>query len=266
MRKLKRKYWFLIGAACLALALFLHFIPKGGVERDRLLVVGLQSGYPPFEFRDIEGQIVGFDVDVAQEIADKIEKKLVLKDMDFDGLILSLKQGKIDLILSGMNITPSRLKEIAMIPYHGERATHLSLIFWGKVPEGVQKIEDISKLPQGSISVESGSIPDMYMSHYPQIRVKTFQGALEPLMDVKYGKSTANLVEPDVAKYLKGKHPEVVIIQVPLLPDEQVAGFGIGMKKSNTELYERLSSIVEEMKKSGRLKELEERWFKEGGK
>lgn len=233
-------------------------------KKDDALTIGLQSGYPPFELMDAKGQIIGFDVDVAQAIANKLSKQLIIKDMEFEGVILSLKQGKIDLIMSGMNITPSRLKEISMVAYHGDTAKHLSLIFWGKVPEGIQKLEDIAKLPSGSVSVESGAIPESYMSHYPQIKVKSFQGALAPLMDVKYGKSTANLVEPDVAEYLKGKHPEITIINVPLLPEEQILGFGIGIKKENQELYKQVTEVIEELKASGELKQLEEKWFKVG--
>ena len=89
-------------------------------------------------------KLVGFDVDVAELIAEKLGKTLVIKDMEFEGEILSLKQGKIDLILSGMDITPSRLKEILMVPYHGEATISLSLIFWNEIPEGVNSLEDIA--------------------------------------------------------------------------------------------------------------------------
>ncbi len=124
------------------------------------LVVGLQSGYPPFEFMDTQGKIVGFDIDVSSRIAEQLERTLVIKDMEFEGEILSLKQGKIDLIMSGMNITPSRLKEILMVPYHGEELTTLSLIFWGEIPEGVHSLEDIAILPNPTVSVESGTMPE----------------------------------------------------------------------------------------------------------
>lgn len=226
------------------------------------LVVGLQSGYPPFEFMDTQGKIVGFDIDLAGRIAEKLKKTLVLKDMEFEGEILSLKQGKIDLIMSGMNMTPSRLKEILMVPYHGEAATTLSLIFWNKIPEGVHSLEDIAHLPDPTVSVESGAIPETYMSRYQGIHTKSFQGALGPLMDVKYGKSVANLVEPDVAEYLKQQHPEIKILSVPLPKEETILGFGIGIKKENQELFQQIKHIIQELKASGELKQLEDKWFK----
>jgi arginine transport system substrate-binding protein len=256
------KYGFFLLLAFLAIGFMGCSTSK---QAKNVLTIGLQSGYPPFEFMDSKGHIIGFDVDLANIIAAKLDKQLVIKDMEFEGLILSLKQGKIDLIMSGMNMTPSRLKEIAMVPYHGDTATHLSLIFWGQIPEGIQKLEDIAHLPHGSVSVESGTIPEAFMGRYPQIQVKSFQGALAPLMDVKYGKSTANLVEPDVAEYLKGQHPQITIIQVPLPPEEQILGFGIGIKKENQELYKQITAIIEELKRSQEVKKLEDKWFKEGG-
>lgn len=226
------------------------------------LVIGLQSGYPPFEFMDTTGKIVGFDVEIAEIIAKKLHKKLVIKDMEFEGEILSLKQGKIDLIISGMNITPSRIKEMMMVPYHGEEATSLSLIFWNEIPVGVNTIEDIALLPNPSVSVESGAIPETYMNRYANIEVKSFQGALGPLMDVKYGKSAANLVEPDVAEYLKRQHPQIKILSIPLPKEETIMGFGIGIKKENDKLFQQIQTIIQDLKASGELKQVEDKWFK----
>jgi arginine transport system substrate-binding protein len=227
-----------------------------------ILVIGLQSGYPPFEFIDPSGKIDGFDVDLANILAEKLQKTLVIKDMEFEGQILSLKQGKIDLILSGMNITPDRLKEILLVPYHGDDMEAFSLIFWNEIPEGVKSIEDIALLSHSAISVQSGAVSETYMNHYPNIPVKSFQGALGPLMDVKYGKSTANLVEKDVAEYLKKQHPEIKILNVPVPKEEAILGFGIGIKKENQALFQQIQMIIQELKASGELKQLDDKWFK----
>lgn len=252
--------------AFLALALLGLIVLKHAQTLEKpsheTLVIGLQSGYPPFEFMDNKGKLVGFDVDLAAEIAAKLNKELVIKDMEFEGEILSLKQGKIDLIISGMNITPSRLKEIAMVPYHGEAATALSLIFWEEIPPNIQSLADIALFPHLSVSVEAGSVPETFISKYPEIQTKAFQGALAPLIDVKYGKSVANLVEPDVATYLKKQHPEIQILHEPLLEEEAIQGFGIGIKKDNLELLQQIQQIIQELKASGKLKQLEDKWFK----
>lgn len=249
-------------AAALVVLVFAQYAQTSETPAEELLVMGTQSGYPPFEYMDASGKLVGFDLEVAQHIAHALNKHLVVKDMEFEGEILALKQGKIDLIISGMNITPSRLKEIAMIPYHGEALTSLSLIFWKEIPEGVHSLAHIAALPNPSISVESGAIPELYLANYPGIQIKSFHGALAPLMDVKYGKSSANLVEPDVAEYLQSQHPEIKILPVPLTQKDAIWGFGIGIKKENAELQQQVQQIIEQLKASGELKQLEDKWFK----
>lgn len=226
------------------------------------LTLGLQSEYPPFVFIDEKGDITGFDIDVAKGIAEKLGKKLIVKEMDFDGEILALQQGKIDIVMSGMNIIPAREKEIFMAPYHGDTATSLSLIFWNNIPPEVNSLDDVKKLPNSTISVGTGTIPESYMSlRFPSIPTRSFQGAFAGLIDVKYGKSAANLVETDVAKYLKKQHPEVKILEVPLTKEDQVGGFGIGISKNNPELFKNVRQAIEQMKSSGQLKTIEDEWF-----
>lgn len=244
--------------AMAALAAILGFFAMQTAKSSDTITVGLQSGYPPFEFVDKNGAIIGYDIDVAKKIAEKLGLNLVIKDMEFEGEILSLKQGKIDLIISGMNITPERLREIAMVPYHGNTSNSLSLIFWNEIPHGITCLED---LKNSSISVEVGAYPEQFLKRFPSLSVKAFQGALAPLMDVKLGKSLANLVENEVAAYLASQHSEIKILKIALPPNETVLGFGIGIKKDNRELFDKVSSIIKGLRDSGELQSLEEKWF-----
>ena len=71
------------------------------------LVMGTSADYPPYEWhlvKDGKDTVVGFDIDIAQAIADELGVELEVKDMDFDGLIPALSTGKIDMILSLIHI------------------------------------------------------------------------------------------------------------------------------------------------------------------
>lgn len=225
------------------------------------IIVGLQSGYPPFEFRDEKNQIVGFDVDLSKLIAKKLGKELIIQDMEFEGEILSLKQGKIDLIVSGMDITPERQKEIAMIPYHGQTTTHFSLIFWKTIPTNVKSLEDIANLPNSIVSVETGTTPEAFIKHFPNIQARSLQGSLAPFMDVKYGKSSANLVSEEVAAYLQTQSPEIKILRIPIPEKFHMSGIGIGIKKENSQLILQVEQIIQELKTTGELQQLEKKWL-----
>ncbi len=222
------------------------------------LRVGLQSGYPPFEYINDRGDLVGFDIDLAQALARQMGKTVQFKDMEFEAEILSLKHQQIDMIISGMNITPSRLKEIDMIPYYGSEAREMSLVFWGVIPQGVSSLHDLAGC---RVSVESGSIPEMYLEQFPEVCTTSFQGSLAPLMDVKYGKSVANLVQVDVARYLAVRYPEVQVLQIPIEGDTPIGGFGIGIRKDAAELKADVQKALSELKESGLLAQLEQQWF-----
>jgi arginine transport system substrate-binding protein len=244
--------------------LFLLWAQNKDEKGDRQsLTVGLESTYPPYEFIDASGQLVGFDVDFASQIAKKLNKKLVIKQMEFEALILALQQHKVDLILSGMTITPSRQKEILMVPYYGENIKSNSLIFWGLIPENIQTIQDISTLPNKTIAVQAGSIQEQYLQGFSSIQIKSLDGVLQSLLDVKYGKSIAAFISEEVAGHLKTKYPEIQVLEVPIGPEDNMYGVGVGINKDNPELAQTVASIIAELKADESLKDLIQKWFKE---
>lgn len=219
------------------------------------LTIGLQSGYPPYEYVDEHGVVVGFDADVAQKIADSMHKKLVVKEMGFDSLILSLKNHKIDLIVSGMSITNERLKSIDMVPYYGDKVTDLKLLFWGK--EG----SPIETLDEKTVAVQSGTFQEQILHHYSKIKPKLLENTQELVMDIKYGKSAAALVETAIGNECKYKYPEIHLVNVPLAPEDQVMGNGIGVAKDHPELKLAVEEAVKEMKEKGQMNALAQKWF-----
>ena len=76
------------------------------------LRIGLETGYMPFEMRDKHGDIVGFDVDIARQMARKLGVKLTLVDQSWDGIIPALLTGKFDVLMGGMTITEERAKRV----------------------------------------------------------------------------------------------------------------------------------------------------------
>ena len=77
--------------------------------------MGTSADYPPYEWhliKDGKDEIIGFDIDIAQAIADELGVELEVKDMAFDGLIPALSTGKIDMIIAGMNATEERKQSV----------------------------------------------------------------------------------------------------------------------------------------------------------
>ena len=241
------KYFLLLIAIC--------FVSCTAPRDSQTLVVGLQADYPPYEYVDEQGHLAGFDIEVAQKIADKLGKKLVIQEMGFDALILSLKSHKIDLILSGMSITPDRLKEITMVPYQGGKATDAALLFW---KSNGKSIED---LKEKTVAVQSGTFQEQVLREYPEIHPKTLGNTQELIMEIKYGKSDAALVESKVGKEFSHQFPEIQAVILPLPTALQSFGNGIGISKDHAALKQQIEIAVQEMKDSGELTQLERKWF-----
>src|SRR5437868_2689463 len=80
---------------------------KNNNIKSSVLRIGTNANFPPFEMVDSKGNLVGFDIDLGRALAKKLNLKAEFKEFDFDALILALKQGQIDIILSAMSITAS---------------------------------------------------------------------------------------------------------------------------------------------------------------
>ena len=186
-----------------------------------------------------------------------MNKELVLKDMGFDALLMALKQGKIDLILAGMSITPSRLKQIEMVHYHGDNLKILPFVFWNKVPEFVKSVFD---LKGETVCAQAGTIHEDCLLKFDFIKAKTLDTVVGLIMDIKYGKSIAAVLEPAVACVLQKKHPELKVFNVEL--SESNKGHGVGICKENKTLTASIEEAVKELKADGKIKELEKKWFK----
>jgi polar amino acid transport system substrate-binding protein len=229
-----------------------------------VLIVGTCSGFPPYEMISEQGDLVGFDIDIAHMLAHQMGKKLELKDMSFDALILGLQQGNIDCAIAGISITKDRQQEIALIHYVGEPLTKLPLLFWNEIPAGIKGIEDVCRYTNKTVCAQAGTLQQEVISSYPGLDVKFLENIPDLIIDIKYGKSIAAVIEPKVAYALQGQHPELKVLDIPLTTEQQDFGSGIGIKKENRELIDKVGAIISMLKSDGSIAKLEAKWFTGG--
>jgi len=260
--RLSKTFFSLIGlvstfAFVLIIALFI-FRPKN-IETENTLVVGTASGYAPFCSITPDGECKGFDVDIAHDLANQLEKKLVLEDLgSMNTLFLALEQGTIDCVIWGLSITQSRMKKVAMVPYAGEHTTAYKMLFWQRIPEGISSIADMKNM---TVCVEAGSSQEAVLDRYPSVSKKTMNSVTDALFALQQGCCDALLVEPAIAYGFKEKLPEhIKSIDLPLAPEDQVFGIGIAIKKDNTALIESIKKAIDAMKKNCKLESAQARW------
>jgi arginine transport system substrate-binding protein len=230
-------------------------------KRDETINIGMMSGWAPFMTINAQGNFEGFDVDVAHEVAKRLSKKSNIIDMGgLAPLFIALEKNKIDMILSGLDITQERLKKMSMIAYCGEQTKAYNLLFWNKIPENINTMEDFRNYPDAYIVVEPGVSAEKYLDQFDFIRKKQITSLADRLLELKYNKSLAMLIEPSIARQLMTKNPELKALSVPLPPDFQIYGMGIATKKDNKIFSEQIKNIIEGMRSDGTLEKLERKW------
>lgn len=224
----------------------------------KTLVVGTNATYPPYEFIDETGEVIGFDIDLAYALAEKLGKKADIREFSFDALILNLQKNKIDCILAGVFITPEREEKIAMIPYFGEQVTELGLLFWNKIPPCPY---DFSKYK--FIAVQTGTVQEKFVCSLDSVKIKSVESITDLVMELKYNKSDVVVVGPDLIGPLKKQFPELCVVMHPLPESWKVFGNGIGINKKNTALIKEVDKAILELKEEGVIDSLEKKWFGE---
>lgn len=231
---------------------------EGALQRSSDFVVGTTSGYAPFVSINERGEYEGFDIDVAKALAEKMGKKLVIKDLgSMTALFMALDQGSIDAIIWGLSITQDRLKKIAMVRYQGDDTMSYPLIFWGPIPAGISSINDMKGM---TVCVEPTSSQDVVLAKYPSINRMFTEKVDDALLNIQYGKAQAALVDPLIARKFKKKYPQISVLEVPLAPEDQVKGVGAALKTSNSPMITSIKKAVADLQRAGTLKALEEKW------
>jgi ABC-type amino acid transport substrate-binding protein len=259
---MKTGFRFLISLLCLSIisvGCFYLFFPSQA--KDKPIVIGMMSGWAPFMVVNDQGNVEGFDVDVAQEIGKRLGKKVEIKDIgSLASLLLSLDQGTIDFAMSGLGITENRQKRLCMIPYTGQNITSFVLLFNEKIPEGIKNIGDLQRLSSSVVCVEPGSNEEKCLDQFSWLTTKPLSKLEDMVLDVSYGKSLAMFVEPPVAKRLIRQNKQLVSLDVPIAKQYQTFGTGIAFRRGQSDLTKRISITIKQMRNDGTLERMEKQW------
>ena len=216
-----------------------------------VLVMGTNATFKPFEYKE-GGQVVGFDVDLAREIAKDLGAELKIEDMSFDGLLPALEGGRIDIAVAGMSVTEEREKNALFSePYY--QATQRII-----VPED-SKIFNKSGLIGKKIGVQLGTTGDILASEIKGAKVIQFPAAPNVLQELASGRVDAVILDDAPANQYIVAFPGLKILGSAIGNES----YAIAMKKSNTTLKENINQSINRMKEDGRMDTLLKKYFGE---
>lgn len=222
------------------------------------LVLGLDDSFPPMGFRDDNNEIVGFDIDVANAVCEKLGVKLVTQPVDWESKEIELNAKNIDCIWNGLSVSPEREASMNMsIPY---MENHMALVVR---PDGdIKTIDDMKgkvlALQSGSTAEEALDSEDGAALKDMVANVNGFDDNLTALMDLDTKASDAVLMDDVVANYLISENNKDYVVLSDFLYAEDYA---IAFRKGDDALTEAVNNALRELKKDGTLGEIATKWF-----
>lgn len=211
-------------------------------KNDKQLIVATEAGFAPYEYYEA-GEIVGVDIDIVREIAKKLNKELVIKDVAFDSIINEVKSGKADIGAAGISYNAERALEVDFsINY-----TTSNQVVIVKKDGNIKKISDIK---DQKIAVQLGTIADSYLTkNFPLVELVREKKYLAAIEDLKSSKCEAVVMDELPAKEILKNNPSLVILDGWLTSDS----YGMIVKKGNKELLEVINEVLKELSEQGKI-------------
>ncbi|WP_214760276.1 transporter substrate-binding domain-containing protein [Exiguobacterium sp. s129] len=248
------KKWLLAGTLMLSAALLgaCSQETEGEAKEQKTLVMGTSADYFPYEFVDTANgdAIVGFDIEIAETITERLGYELKIEDMDFGSLLGALNSGRVDFVMAGMTPTEER-KENADFSDIYLSATNLILT----KDESLQAIEDLSGK---KIGVQTASIQEnIAKEQAPDAELVSLNKIPEIVQELNTGRIDAMVIEDTVAqKYLDQDDSFYTFA----LKEDGEKGSAAAFKLDD-ELRDQFNEELNKMMESGEIDELVKKWF-----
>ncbi len=235
MKNLKK-----IFAVVLALAMLCCFAGCGAKE-DNVLTMGTNAAFPPYEFVDDDGNIVGIDAEIAAAIAEKLGMELEIKDMEFDSLITACAGGSVDVVLAGMTVTDERKESVN---FSDSYATGIQVI----IVKEDSEIATVDDLEGKTIGVQAGTTGDIYCTDdYGQDYVKQYNNGALAVAALNNDQVDCVIIDNEPAKNFVAANEGLKILDTEYVTED----YAIAIAKENTELLEKINTAMAELKADG---------------
>ncbi|RID84530.1 amino acid ABC transporter substrate-binding protein [Peribacillus asahii] len=226
-------------------------------DQKDTLVIGIDDQFAPMGFRDKNNEIVGFDIDYAKAAAEKMGMDVTFQPIDWTTKESELNSNRIDLIWNGYTITEERKAKVLFTkPYLKNAQVVVTL--------ADSKLKTLNDLSGKIVGVQAlSSAADALDANPIKSKIKTvteFKDNILALNDLKSGRVDAVVIDEVVIDYYMSKQKDTFkVLDESLAPEE----YGVGVKKGNEELLEKLQKALDEMNEDGTAAKISEKWFGE---
>ena len=222
------------------------------IKKAGKIVVLQDATFRPMEFKDENGNTVGFDVDIADAFAKSLGVKLEVQNINWDGIFVALKQGKGDMVLSSVTITDERKKEMAFSqPYYAAGQVIA-------VPADNTTIKGPNDLKGKTVAVQIDTTGQEAAEKIGGLKeIRKFDGGAETMLAVEQGKVDAAVMDIMVALDFAKTHPKVKVVDKKPFTAEELGG---AFQKDAGDLVKAFDDFVAGAKKDGTYDKILQKW------
>ena len=214
------------------------------------LTMATNAAFPPYEMTTDAGEFEGIDIETAQAIADKLGLELQIDDMDFDAALLSVQQGKADIVMAGVTVTDERK---AVMDFSDSYATGIQSII---VPEG-SDIASPDDLAGKKIGTQRGTTGYIYCSDdFGDENVVAYDDGLTAVQALNNGQVDAVVIDNAPAKEFVAANPGLVILDTSYAEED----YAIGVAKGSS-LKDAVNAALEGLKADGTLQSIVDKYI-----
>ncbi|UJF16365.1 transporter substrate-binding domain-containing protein [Jeotgalibaca sp. MA1X17-3] len=223
------------------------------IQEKGELVMATTADYPPYEWhlvKDGKDEIVGFEIDIAKAIAEEIGVELVIKDMDFDGLIPALTTGKVDIVLAGMNPTPKRAESVDFTDVY---ISQKDVVLIRK--EDADKYTSKESLTDAKWATQKSTIQeDFIKEEFADSYLQSVGKWGTAILSLNTKKVDAILMVDNTAGRYADENENLMIAELDIESSPNEAA--VAVAKDNGSLLAKVNEIIDEMKASGDIDQL----------
>lgn len=229
---------------------------------DGVLTVAVDDTYLPMEFRDDKNELVGFDIDLAKALGEKLGVDVEFSTVAWDGIFTGLTSNQYDVIISSTSITPERQEN------YSQSDAYISngIVIVGRTDYGDDAATTFEELEGKTVGVQLETSADIAAQKLmdekgTNLTLKQFDGMLDAFSALKGKQIDYVMTDLGVAKYYVAQEPDVFIVET----EEPITNEPIGTtaRKDEEELTEKINEALKELREDGTLKEISEKWFGE---
>lgn len=226
---------------------------NSGAAAEKVLKVGSDIAYAPFEFMDEKQKPQGFDIELMTAIGEDLGYKVKFETSSFDGLPLSLGNGKYDAVISAMTITEDRAKSVLFSDKYFQTVQYIAT----KKGSNIKTIADLKGKKVGAQLNTTGQ----YAAEEKGITPKKYDTTPDALNDLVNGGVDAVIADAPVVLYFIKQNPNANIESVKA--DVPPEFYGIAFKLGNTELADKVNATLKKFIQDGTYNKIYKKWFNE---